>query len=136
VKAVSGEPAKAVLKHLKPEKANDSKARGRMAQEVTNLRVLRSAGGKVPQVLDGNTERFEDPSIPLYFVMEYIQGKTLAETVQESNGLGVKASVGIALDLCSTMSVAIMEGIVHRDIKPENIICHDNQTWALSTREG
>src|ERR1019366_5419608 len=77
VKSISGEPPQAVLKLLKPQKAQDAKARGRMAQEVTNLKVLRNAGGKVPQVLDGNTEQFEDLTEPLFFVMEYIVGKTL-----------------------------------------------------------
>jgi serine/threonine protein kinase len=122
VKSLSGEFDRAVLKLLKPQKAQDAKARGRMAQEVINLKVLRNAGGKVPQVLDGNTEKFEDPNVPLYFVMEYINGKTLAETVQASGGLPVSTSVGIALDLCTTMQNAIKERIVHRDIKPENII--------------
>jgi serine/threonine protein kinase len=122
VKSISGEPARAVLKLLKPQKVRDAKARGRMAIEVTNLKVLRNAGGKVPQVLDGNTEQFEDQNVPLYFVMEFIQGDTLAKTVQGSNGLPVETSIGIALDLCSTLRVAIKSGIVHRDIKPENII--------------
>jgi serine/threonine protein kinase len=122
VKPVTGEPVKAVLKLLKAGKASDAKARGRMAQEVINLRFLRTAGGKVPHVLESNTEKFEDPNVPLFFVMELIQGTTLAKAVQESGGLGVKTSLGVALDLCSTMSVATKEGIIHRDIKPENII--------------
>jgi serine/threonine protein kinase len=122
VKSVSNEISRAVLKLLKPHKAQDAKARGRMAQEVTNLKVLRNAGGKVPQVLDGNTDRFEDLNVSLYFVMEFIDGKTLAKTVQESGGLSATTSIGIALDLCSTMQIAINGGIVHRDIKPENII--------------
>ena len=87
VKSVSGEPARAVLKLLKPQKVRDVKARGRMAIEVTNLKVLRNAGGKVPQVLDGNTEKFEDPNVPLYFVMEFVQGNTLTKAVQSGGGL-------------------------------------------------
>ena len=122
VKSKNGEIENAVLKLLKPQKATDNKARGRMAQEVTNLKVLRNAGGKVPQILDSNTEKFEDLTVSLFFVMEYIDGKTLAESIQLSGGLPLDSSVGIALDLASTMRVAIKEGIVHRDIKPENII--------------
>jgi serine/threonine protein kinase len=122
VNSLSGEFDRAVLKLLKPRKAKDAKARRRMAQEVTNLKVLRNAGGKVPQVLAGNTEEFEDPNVPLYFVMEYISGKTLAETVESAKGISLSAAVAVALDLCTTMQVAIKEGIVHRDIKPENII--------------
>jgi serine/threonine protein kinase len=122
VQSVTNESIRAVLKLLKPIKANDAKARGRMAQEVTNLRFLRAAGGKVPHVLETNTEQFDDSNVPLFFVMEHIQGTTLAKTVQGSGGLGVQTSIGIALDLSKTMKVAIKEGIIHRDIKPENII--------------
>ena len=60
--------------------------------------------------------------MPLYFVMEFINGKTLADLVKAHGGLPLAQSVGIALELCSTMQVAIKEGIIHRDIKPENII--------------
>jgi serine/threonine protein kinase len=45
VKGVSGEPARAVLKLLKPQKVSDPKARRRMAQEVTNLaRIFHDEG--------------------------------------------------------------------------------------------
>ena len=122
VKCVSGETKNAVLKLLKPQKAQDPKARRRMYQEVANLKILHSAGGKVPEVLDGNTENFEDINVLLFFVMEYIEGNTLASLIQQSNGLSVEISVGIALELCSIVRIAIKERIVHRDVKPENII--------------
>jgi serine/threonine protein kinase len=111
-----------VLKLLKSVKAKDPKARRRMYQEVANLKILRSAGGKVPEILDGNTEIFENLETPMFFVMEYIQGRMLADLVAESRNLTIESSLGIALDLCSTLRVAGKEGIVHRDIKPENII--------------
>ncbi len=31
-------------------------------------------------------------------------------------------AIGIALDLCATLQIAVKEGIAHRDIKPENIV--------------
>jgi serine/threonine protein kinase len=122
VKSLSNEATRAVLKLLKPHKTQDTKSRGRMAQEVMNLKILRNAGGQVPQVLDGNTDKFEVQNIPLYFVMEFVEGDTLAKSVQDNGGLSVDKAVGVALSLCGTMRVAIKEGIVHRDIKPENII--------------
>ncbi len=121
VKSVSGEPARAVLKLLKAHKARDGKARGRMAQEVINLKVLHNAGGKVPKVLEDNTEKFEDPSCPLYFVMELIEGKTLADVIKAGPML-VGTAVHVVLDLCCTVRLAVNAGIAHRDIKPENII--------------
>src|SRR4051812_10301152 len=96
VEPASGGRSKAVLKLLR---RNDlAKARGRMAQEVTNLKVIHNAGGKVPKVLDGNTDQFEDSSLPLYFVMEHISGRTLAKVVSEKGGLPFGASLNVALD--------------------------------------
>lgn len=122
VKSVQDETTQAVLKLLKQAKAESPKARRRMFQEVANLKILRDAGAKVPEVLDHNTESFEDISVPLYFVMEYIVGNTLADLVEQNNGMSVETSIGITLELCETTRIAIKEGIVHRDIKPENII--------------
>jgi len=120
---LNSEPTKqAVLKLLKPHKAQDPKARRRMYQEVANLKILRSAGGKVPEVLDGNTELFESIETPMFFVMEFIPGRMLADSVAELGNLSVEGALGVALDLCATLQVAGKEGIVHRDIKPENII--------------
>jgi serine/threonine protein kinase len=121
VRSATDETARAVLKLLKAHKTTDSKARRRMAQEVLNLKLLHSAGGKVPKVLDGNTEKFADQNSSLYFVMEFIEGNTLANVIK-TGPLSLTTSVHIALDLCSTVRVAVKEGISHRDIKPENII--------------
>jgi eukaryotic-like serine/threonine-protein kinase len=121
VRSATGDPVQAVLKLLKSHKASDPKARRRMAQEVLSLKILHSAGGKVPRVLDANTEKFEDQNSPLYFVMDYIEGQTLAKVVQ-TGPMSVRTAIQVALDLCSTLRVAVKEGIAHRDLKPENII--------------
>src|SRR5262245_37815997 len=79
VESVDHPPTKAVLKTLK--NARDPQARARMHREVTSLGTLANTGMKVPKIFDGNTGLYQDPSIPLYFVMEFIPGKTLAEEV-------------------------------------------------------
>jgi hypothetical protein len=119
VRSKSDDTNQAVLKLLKPHKAQDSKARRRMYQEVANLKILRSAGGKVPEVLDGNTESFDKLDVPMYFLMEFIVGDTLANLVKQNSAFSVDISIRIALELCSILRVAAKEGIVHRDIKPD-----------------
>jgi serine/threonine protein kinase len=109
-----------VLKTLREEKESDPKARRRMFQEVSNLKVLHSARAKVPQVYDDNTSSFETGE-QLYFVMEVIEGKTLAEVVAEQR-LDVVTSIRVVEQLCDTLRCAVKEKIIHRDIKPENII--------------
>jgi predicted Ser/Thr protein kinase len=73
-----------ILKKLRNQRSDQ--ARARMSQEVLNLRILHGAGCKVPEVLDRNTDQFEDKSVRLYFIMEYIDGPTLAETVENRGG--------------------------------------------------
>jgi serine/threonine protein kinase len=99
-----------------------------MHQEATNMQLLASAGARVPHVLDGNTEQFDDLETTLYFVMEFVQGSMLAEIVSDRRGLGIGESVSLALALCETLRSAFAENIVHRDIKPENIIIRDLAT--------
>lgn len=110
----------AVLKQLRNNKSDQ--ARRRMAREVVYLRTLHQAGAKVPQVIDDNTQEFDDPSVKLYFVMDLVKGDELAKVVNDEGGLPLDSSLAIARDLCRTIEIGIAEGIHHRDLKPENII--------------
>ncbi len=111
---------KGVMKVLK--KQTDSEARRRMHREVTSLRTLHSAGCKVPEVFDGNTEKFEPLDVPLYFVMERIDGETLAVVVDRAKGLPLDTSLDIVEELCRTAKKALVEDVLQRDLKPDNII--------------
>ncbi|HUK83424.1 MAG TPA: hypothetical protein VLZ12_12420, partial [Verrucomicrobiae bacterium] len=83
-----------VLKELK--KNDSTEARIRMFQEVNNLRVVHTAGAKVPRYIAGNTERYEDATIPLFFVMEFVEGPTLAKLIQDSGPIPLERAVRIA----------------------------------------
>ncbi|WP_040228045.1 Stk1 family PASTA domain-containing Ser/Thr kinase [Bhargavaea cecembensis] len=57
-----------------------------------------------------------------YLVMEYVEGRTLKEYIQEKAPLPAARAVDIMMQLCSGISAAHLHGIVHRDIKPQNIL--------------
>ncbi len=62
-----------------------------------------------------------------YFVMEYIEGKTLYDIMQPPPvGEGRNFSEAEALDICIQMADALAHahkrGLIHRDVKPKNII--------------
>lgn len=57
-----------------------------------------------------------------YYVMEYVEGKSLAEILAESNRLEVERVKRIATQLASALATAHSLGFIHRDIKPSNII--------------
>jgi eukaryotic-like serine/threonine-protein kinase len=55
-----------------------------------------------------------------FLVMEYLPGKTLAETLT-SGALPEKEVVAIGMQITAAMEEAHERGIVHRDLKPRNI---------------
>lgn len=59
----------------------------------------------------------------LYIVMEYLEGRTLAqELIVHGGALSFEMTFAVGLQLCEALAEAHKRGIVHRDIKPENVI--------------
>jgi serine/threonine-protein kinase len=56
-----------------------------------------------------------------YIVMELLEGKTLAQLLEQSKVLGLLETCEILLQACDGVSAAHQSGIVHRDLKPENL---------------
>ena len=61
-----------------------------------------------------------------YLVMEFLEGKTLADRLAEVRPLPPGEAVGIASRLCEALQYVHDHEIVHRDLKPQNImLCSD-----------
>lgn len=58
----------------------------------------------------------------LFLVMEYIQGKDLAEVMHEEGPLAILRACDLIAGICGPLAEAHELGVVHRDLKPENII--------------
>lgn len=64
-----------------------------------------------------------------YIVMEYIEGITLKQYIQEKGALSWRESVIFATQILRALQHAHEKGVVHRDIKPQNImLLKDNRT--------
>ncbi len=62
-----------------------------------------------------------------YLVMEYLDGCTLGEVLEEEKRLPLSWSIDILEQVCSAVQEAHEQGIIHRDLKPDNIWLEPNQ---------
>ncbi|MEJ7860643.1 MAG: serine/threonine-protein kinase [Pyrinomonadaceae bacterium] len=62
-----------------------------------------------------------------YLVMEYLDGCTLGEILEEEKRLPLSWSIDILEQVCSAVQEAHEQGIIHRDLKPDNIWLEPNQ---------
>ncbi len=68
-------------------------------------------------------EHIDKDEAGLYYIMEYVEGRTLEELVDSSdNGLPLEQVNRFVLDICHALQYAHGEGIVHGDINPSNIL--------------
>ncbi len=57
-----------------------------------------------------------------YFVMDYIDGKSLKTILEEQGTLSEKQTTEYALQILNALSEVHKENILHRDLKPDNLI--------------
>ena len=57
-----------------------------------------------------------------YFVMEYVEGSTIKDEIEQKKVLQEKDAIDVILAVAEALKHAYEKGLIHRDIKPENII--------------
>ena len=69
-----------------------------------------------------------------YLVMEYLDGVTLGEVLEEEKKLPLSWSLNILEQVCSAVQEAHAQGIIHRDLKPDNIWLEPNQRGGYTVK--
>jgi serine/threonine protein kinase len=69
-----------------------------------------------------------------YLVMEYLDGCTLGEILEEEKNLPVAWTLDILEQVCSAVQEAHTQGIIHRDLKPDNIWLEPNQRGGYTVK--
>ena len=76
-----------------------------------------------PNIVAVQDQGWNQSGIPAVFlVMEFIEGHTLREYLNERGRFEVKDAINYLTPILSALAAAHDIGIVHRDIKPENIL--------------
>ncbi|HEY9677070.1 MAG TPA: protein kinase [Drouetiella sp.] len=65
-----------------------------------------------------------------YFVMDLVQGRTLADNIQQYGPLRVIDALQVMIQVAFAMADAHDGGVIHRDIKPSNIMICDGKNVA------
>jgi len=83
---------------------------------------------------DPELRRGDSPYAPgriYYYVMEYLEGRSLAKILREKKQFSDLEATAIALDIADALVVAHARGVIHRDIKPSNILISSEQRAVL-----
>jgi serine/threonine protein kinase len=99
----------------------EARAAGRLRHpnvvDVTDFGISESKDGKVA-----------------YLVMEYLDGCTLGEILEEEKQLPLSFTLDILEQVCFAVQEAHEQGIIHRDLKPDNIWLEPNQRGGYTVK--
>ena len=103
------------LKILRPDVVADAERRARFEREAKALAALKHPGIVALHSL-------EDADGVTFFTMDFVEGRTLAEIIQDEGAMSVERILEIAIPAADALAAAHKRGIAHRDVKPDNII--------------
>lgn len=108
------------------------------AEFVERFRREARAAGRLrhPNVVDVTDFGFAESrdGQVAYLVMEYLDGCTLGEILEEERNLPVGWTLDILEQVCSAVQEAHEQGIIHRDLKPDNIWLEPNQRGGYTVK--
>lgn len=109
------------------QRQTNLQARKRFAREVGCYETLQHAG--LPRLLDHNATDWRDRTIPLYLVLELIEGPTIGEYVRQRGPLPPDLAVELLTALVDIIEYCHSNDVVHRDLKPATLCCGNKRSW-------
>jgi tetratricopeptide (TPR) repeat protein len=105
----------AAVKVLNDEFFKDESSRKRFKQEGTIIESLDHPN--IVKIYERG--EYKDK---LYIAMEYLQGKTLAQKIEEQDKIPLDQCLHIMIQAAGALAFIHEKTIIHRDLKPENIM--------------
>jgi serine/threonine protein kinase len=107
--------SKVALKAIHPQFARSTDVVSRFMNEAKSVNQIRH--DHIVDITDfGHT-----PEGDFYFIMEYLQGQSLARALDLNGYFPPARALGIAAQIADALQASHEHGVVHRDLKPENI---------------
>jgi len=107
------------VKMLRTDLAKDATFQARFRREAQSAASLNAPS--VVAVYDTGEDELDGVRVP-YIVMEYVEGQTLRELLNEGQRLMPNRALEIAAGVLTALEYSHRQGIVHRDIKPANVM--------------
>lgn len=109
------------IKVLSPELAHSSVARRRFRREAQAVAAISH-----PNVLTIHSVEAEGETP--YIVMEFVDGESLREYVDQQGTLPPLEVVRLGTQIAMGLAAAHANGVIHRDVKPANVMLHKEAT--------
>ena len=103
------------IKVLKPEVSRDVEVMDRFKQEAQSASAI--GNHHIIDISDFGTL----PDGATYFVMEFLDGLSLTQAIEQFCPIPATRVIRVAKQLCDGLGAAHERSIVHRDLKPDNI---------------
>ena len=113
------------VKVMAPALAADAEARARFEREAQAVASISH-----PNVVAVHSVGELENGVP-YFVMQYIEGRTMAERLAQDGPLDARTAKRVLGEVASALAAAHRKGVIHRDIKPSNILWDDDTGRAM-----
>jgi serine/threonine-protein kinase len=108
------------IKQLRPDLSSDDTFQARFRREAQSAAALNHPA--IVAVYDtGDATDVHGNHIP-YIVMEYVEGQTLREILNDDRKILPERALSITADVLSALDYSHRSGIIHRDIKPANVM--------------
>lgn len=103
------------VKILKKEFCDNTDISNKFRKEAAALAKLSESN--IVNVLDVGSEDGVE-----YFVMEFVDGKTLKEVIKYHGKLSYQTAIKVSLQMAKALDCAHRNNIIHRDVKPQNVL--------------
>jgi serine/threonine protein kinase len=110
------------VKFLLEEWVNEPDVVARFFDEARTMERLKAHPNIVGIVDIASKEICDKEGVPPYFIMDFVEGKSLDAMIKGDEGFTLDYIVEICKAALSALEYCHKKGVIHRDIKPSNIL--------------